>query len=377
MDSGIRIALEDVSYSYGKGALEKQILFDIKTRIEGGEIVILTGPSGSGKTTLLTLIGALRSTQNGSVKVLGQELLNAGEKALIKVRRQIGYIFQSHNLLDSLTIHQNVQMALQLGGVKSRDGKNRIDTVLQKVGLSEYGHKYPAELSGGQKQRAGIARALVNRPQIVLADEPTASLDKQSGRDVVRLIQDLAREDGSAVILVTHDVRILDVADRILHLEDGRMKSLSEAVSEGTSRMLNLLEKHDPHSANYLATFSFALARIAYADGKISDSERDEMRRILHEVAKLEPAEVEFILELSMMQKRAKAGIDNRIKNPAFDKDRAEHFLSSLYAIAQADGNASSEELVEIESIAAEFGLAPNENRSPVEAPAIHQRRDD
>ena len=351
------IVLEDVSYAYGKGALEKQILFDIGTRIEGGEIVILTGPSGSGKTTLLTLIGALRSAQKGSVKVLGQELLKASEKALIKVRRQIGYIFQSHNLLDSLTIHQNVQMALQLGGVRGAEARQRITEVLQRVGLAEHEHKFPGELSGGQKQRAGIARALVNRPQIVLADEPTASLDKQSGRDVVDLIQDLAREDGSAVILVTHDNRILDVADRILHLEDGRMKSLTEVVSEGTSRMLNLLEKHDPHSANYLATFSFALARVAYADSKVSDSERDEMRRILHEVAKLEPAEVEFIMELSMMQKRAKAGMDNRMVNPALDKDRAEHFLNSLYAIAQADGITSSEELVEIETIAAEFGL--------------------
>jgi putative ABC transport system ATP-binding protein len=329
------IVLEDVSYAYGKGALEKQILFDIGTRIEGGEIVILTGPSGSGKTTLLTLIGALRSAQKGSVKVLGQELLKASERALIKVRTQIGYIFQSHNLLDSLTIHQNVQ----------------------RVGLAEHEHKFPGELSGGQKQRAGIARALVNRPQIVLADEPTASLDKQSGRDVVDLIQDLAREDGSAVILVTHDNRILDVADRILHLEDGRMKSLTEVVSEGTSRMLNLLEKHDPHSANYLATFSFALARVAYADSKVTDSERDEMRRILHEVAKLEPAEVDFIMELSMMQKRARAGMDNRMVNPALDKDRAQHFLNSLYAIAQADGITSSEEIVEIETIAAEFGL--------------------
>jgi len=362
MDGGERIALEDVSYSFGKGALEKQILFDISTRIDGGEIVILTGPSGSGKTTLLTLIGALRSAQKGGVKVLGQELLNAKEKTLIKVRRQIGYIFQSHNLLDSLTIHQNVQMALQLGGVKSRDGKDRIATVLRRVGLGEYEHKYPGELSGGQKQRAGIARALVNRPQIVLADEPTASLDKRSGRDVVELIQDLAREDGSAVILVTHDNRILDVADRILHLEDGHMKSLSEVVSEGASRMLNLLEKHDPNSANYLATFSFALARIAYADGEVSDSERDEMRRILHEVAKLETAEVEFIMEMSMMQKRAMSGMDNRIMNPAFDNDRAEHFLNSMYAIAQADGISTSEELIEIEAIAAEFGMTPNGN---------------
>jgi putative ABC transport system ATP-binding protein len=361
MDSTSPIVLEDVSYKFGRGALEKQILFDIGTRIEAGEIVILTGPSGSGKTTLLTLIGALRSAQKGSVNVLGRELNNAKERALIDVRRQIGYIFQTHNLLDSLTIHQNVQMALQLGGVKKRDVKDRISTVLQRVGLAEHEFKFPRELSGGQKQRAGIARALVNRPRIVLADEPTASLDKQSGRDVVELIQDLAREDGAAVILVTHDNRILDVADRILHLEDGHIKSLSVAVSEGTSRMLNLLEKHDPNSANYLATFSFALARIAYADGEVTDSEQQEMRRILHEVAKLEDAEVEFIMELSMMEKRAKSGLDNRTSNPAFDRDRGKHLLESLHAIAQADGNVSTEETLEIEAIAAEFGLSQKE----------------
>ena len=126
MSTDVRIALEDVSYSYGKGALQKQILFDIATNIDAGQIVILTGPSGSGKTTLLTLIGALRSAQKGSVKVLGRELLNASEKALIEARRQIGYIFQSHNLLDSLTISQNVQMALQLGGVDGREASERI-----------------------------------------------------------------------------------------------------------------------------------------------------------------------------------------------------------------------------------------------------------
>jgi putative ABC transport system ATP-binding protein len=146
MDTDARISLEDVSYSFGKGALEKQILFDIGTRIDGGEIVILTGPSGSGKTTLLTLIGALRSAQRGSVRVLDQELLNARNRTLIKVRRQIGYIFQSHNLLDSLTINQNVQMALQLGGKKSRDDENRITTVLQRVGLAEHADKLPREL---------------------------------------------------------------------------------------------------------------------------------------------------------------------------------------------------------------------------------------
>ena len=357
MDANVRIALEDVSYSYGKGALRKQVLFDIATRIEAGEIVILTGPSGSGKTTLLTLIGALRSAQEGSVSVLGQQLLKAKTRALIKVRRQIGYIFQSHNLLKSLTVGQNVRMALQLGGARRGEGKRRVAAVLDRVGLAGHEDKFPDELSGGQKQRAGIARALVNRPQIVLADEPTASLDKKSGRDVVELIEELAREDGSAVILVTHDNRILDVADRILHLEDGHMKSLSEVVSEGTSRMLNLLEKHDPHAANYLATFSFALARIAYADGVVKNEEREEMRRILQEVARLNESEVDFIMEMSMMQGRARSRVDDRIVNPALDEERSAHFLESLEAIAQADGITTTEELIEIDAIAAEFGL--------------------
>jgi len=356
MTTGTPIELEGVSYSFGRGALKKQVLFDIAAQIQAGEIVILTGPSGSGKTTLLTLIGALRSAQEGRVSVLGHSLLNAKEKTLIRVRRQIGYIFQAHNLLKSLTIGQNVQMALQLNR-KGKQEKSRIGEVLQRVGLAELEHKMPAELSGGQKQRAGIARALVNRPRVVLADEPTASLDKKSGRDVVELIQDLAREDGSAVIIVTHDNRILDVADRILHIEDGHIKSLSEVVSEGTSRMLNLLEKHDPNSANYLATFAFALARIAYADGVISEEERNEMRRILHQVANLEDAEVNFIMELSMMQRRAQSRVDNTIENPAFDEDRTRHLLDSLYAMAQADGVSTSVELLEIESIAAEFGL--------------------
>lgn len=356
MATELPINLQDVCYSYGRGAQRKQILFDISASIAPGEIVILTGPSGSGKTTLLTLIGALRSAQEGSVQVLGQELRGAGGKQLVQVRRQIGYIFQSHNLLDSLTIHQNVRMALQLTGMKRRQGKERIDAVLERVGLAEHAQKYPRALSGGQRQRAGIARALVNRPRVVLADEPTASLDKQSGRDVVELIQELAREEGTAVVLVTHDNRILDVADRILHLEDGRMKSLTEAVSEGTSRMLNLLEKHDPNSASFLATFAFALARVAYADNEVTEDERLAMRDILRDVAQLKESEVDFIMELSLMQKRAQVEMNNQGEAPGMEENRRSLLIDSLYAVAEADGHVSEEELEEIRSIAAEFG---------------------
>ena len=357
MSADTPIFLENVSYSYGKGALKKQILFDISTSVEPGEIIILTGPSGSGKTTLLTLMGALRSAQEGSVRVLGQELRSASRRKQMKVRRQIGYIFQSHNLLKSLTISQNVKMALNLTREKGRSNKERIKTVLERVGLGEHLHKYPDQLSGGQMQRAGIARALVNRPRVVLADEPTASLDKQSGRDVVELIQELAREEGTSVVLVTHDNRILDVADRILHLEDGHVKSLTEAVSEGTSRMLNLLEKHDPNSASYLATFAFALARVAYADNEVTEDERAEMHRILKEFANLKDSEVEFIMEMSMMQKRAQVELSSDSPQQGFDGERKQLLVSALYAIAEADGRVSEEELQEIHAITTEFGL--------------------
>ena len=350
------ISLSDVSYFFGKGALKKQILFDVGTDVSAGEIIILTGPSGSGKTTLLTLVGALRSAQEGSVKVLGQELNNAKERALIKIRRQIGYIFQSHNLLDSLTISQNVQMAMRFNKAKGGNNSKQIQDVLERVGLGEHINKYPSALSGGQKQRAGIARALVNKPSIVLADEPTASLDKQSGRDVVDLIQELAREDGTAVVLVTHDNRILDVADRILHLEDGHMKSLTEAVSEDTSRMLNLLSKHDPSSASYLASFAFALARVAFADNEVTEDERIAMQRILRDVAHLEPAEVNFIMELSMMQRLAQSQMADRAGD-GLGVDRTKHFVESLYEIARADGTVSPEEISEIRAITAEFGI--------------------
>jgi putative ABC transport system ATP-binding protein len=289
--------------------------------------------------------------------VLGQELNNAREKTLIRTRRAIGYVFQNHNLLDSLTIQQNVQMSLQLAGVRPREGRERIAAVLERVGLAEYAHKRPSELSGGQKQRAGIARALVNHPSIVLADEPTASLDKKAGRDVVELIQELARADDAAVILVTHDNRVLDVADRILNLEDGHMKSLSSAVSEGTSRMLNLLEKHDPHAATYLAAFTFALARVAHADRKVTEDERARMQQILHDIARLDSSEVDFIMELAMMQRSSLSVVDSRLKHPPLGRERGRMLIRSLFKMAEADGQVSPEEVVEIQAIAAEFGL--------------------
>jgi putative ABC transport system ATP-binding protein len=218
------IAINQVNHYFGKGNLRKQILFEVTADVQPGEVVIMTGPSGSGKTTLLTLIGALRSTQEGSMKVLGAELRDAPTKSLVELRRNIGYIFQGHNLLESLTARQNVMMSLELHQhLSSKEQESMADAMLDAVGLGDRVTYYPEELSGGQKQRVAIARALVSNPKLILADEPTAALDKKSGRDVVEIMQRLAKEKGSAVMLVTHDNRILDVADRLIHMEDGRL----------------------------------------------------------------------------------------------------------------------------------------------------------
>ncbi len=221
------IAIDRVNHYYGTGRLRKQILFEVSATIQPGEVVIMTGPSGSGKTTLLTLIGALRSTQEGSMRVLGEELRHAPKRLLVSVRRNIGYIFQAHNLLNSLTARQNVQMSLELHAhFSDRDRREKAEEMLAAVGLGEFINYYPNELSGGQKQRVAIARALVSQPKIILADEPTAALDKKSGRDVVEIMRNLATRQGSAVLLVTHDNRILDVADRLITMEDGRLAAM-------------------------------------------------------------------------------------------------------------------------------------------------------
>lgn len=218
------IAIHQLNHYFGGGNLRKQVLFDINLEIFAGEIVIMTGPSGSGKTTLLTLIGGLRSAQSGSLKVIDQELCQAKENQLVKARRHNGYIFQAHNLHSSLTALENVQMGLEVHGVFSKVERHRRATeMLTQVGLRDRIHYYPADLSGGQKQRVAIARALVSHPKIVLADEPTAALDKKSGRDVVDIMHHLAKAQGCTILLVTHDNRIFDLADRIIYLEDGRL----------------------------------------------------------------------------------------------------------------------------------------------------------
>ncbi|MGK7906944.1 MAG: DevA family ABC transporter ATP-binding protein [Synechococcus sp.] len=218
------IQIQHLNHYFGQGDLREQVLHDINLSIASGEIVILMGPSGSGKTTLLTLIGGLRSVQSGSLQVLGQELAGAPPEELVLARRHNGYIFQAHNLHRSLTALENVCMGLEVHGNCDREHMNaRAADILKQVGLGDRLHYYPDKLSVGQKQRVAIARALVSHPAIVLADEPTSALDSQSGRDVVTLMQTLAKEQGCTILLVTHDGRILDVADRIVTMEDGAL----------------------------------------------------------------------------------------------------------------------------------------------------------
>jgi putative ABC transport system ATP-binding protein len=220
------VKIAHLHHFFGQGALRKQILFDVHLEIYPGEIVLMTGPSGSGKTTLLTLIGGLRSVQEGSLQVMGQELLGASTSEMVQVRRQMGYIFQAHNLLRSLTVRQNVQMMMELHDeIPPEKDRIQIETILETVGLGERLDYYPQGLSGGQKQRVAIARALVTRPSLVLADEPTAALDSKSGRAVVELMQQLAKEQACTILMVTHDNRVLDIADRIVHMEDGCLAS--------------------------------------------------------------------------------------------------------------------------------------------------------
>jgi putative ABC transport system ATP-binding protein len=235
------VLIRKLNHWFGSGDLRKQCLFDNDLTLNPGELVVMTGPSGSGKTTILTLVGCLRTVQEGSVRVLGQELRGLGKLALTDMRRNIGFIFQAHNLFDSLTALENVRMSMELKGVPAREMVQRGTAILTRLGLGQRIHYKPQSLSGGQRQRVAIARALVNRPKLILADEPTAALDKASGREVVEMLKELAATEGSTVLLVTHDSRILDVADRIVNMIDGHIAS--EILVEETVTICEFLIK--------------------------------------------------------------------------------------------------------------------------------------
>lgn len=224
-NSRLAVSLRALNHYYGHGELRKQVLFDNQLDLLPGEIVVMTGPSGSGKTTLLTLIGALRTVQEGELRVLDRNLHRLSAAQLVRFRQRVGFIFQTHNLFDSLSARQNVRMALELGKSSPRANHERVDELLTALGLGHRLNYKPGQLSVGQRQRVAIARALANSPGLILADEPTAALDKQSGRDVMNLLQQTASEKQTTVLIVTHDNRVLDAADRIVNMVDGQIIS--------------------------------------------------------------------------------------------------------------------------------------------------------
>jgi putative ABC transport system ATP-binding protein len=226
------ISLQNVNHWFGSGDSRKHALKDITLDIYPGQIVICTGPSGSGKTTLLTMLGGLRSCQDGSLKILGQELNGASKEQLADLRLNVGFIFQAHNLMMFLNARRNVRLSLELHDRFYDQDMDQLSTaMLEKVGLGDRVEYMPANLSGGQRQRVAIARALVSQPKILLGDEPTAALDKESGRTVVELMQQLAREQNTTIIMVTHDNKILDVADRIIIVDDGRLATAEQEAA--------------------------------------------------------------------------------------------------------------------------------------------------
>lgn len=234
-----------VNYSYGTGDTRTQVLFDNSLEISRGEVVIMTGPSGSGKSTLLTLIGALRRMQEGQLDVLDRNLAASAEAGQVELRKSIGFIFQQHNLFSSLTAIENVRMATALKPGSVAEMNRRCVEILGRLGLGERIDRLPSELSGGQKQRVAIARALVNRPALVLADEPTASLDAESGMAVLDLLREMASgPDRTTVLLVTHDQRVIDVADRIVNMVGGRI--VTNSLTRVAIRICRALAASEP-----------------------------------------------------------------------------------------------------------------------------------
>ena len=334
MDAEPAVVIEHLNHYFGEGTLRRQILYDISTEIQRGEVVILTGPSGSGKTTLLSLIGGLRSVQEGRLRVLGQELNGATERELVSVRQNMGYVFQAHNLLVGLPARSNVELALELHPeISTSDRRTRSLAMLQAVGLGERAEKLPHQLSGGEKQRVAVARALVSQPKLILADEPTASLDKQAGRAVVELLHDLAKQQGCTVLLVTHDTRILDIADRIIHLDDGRLHSLTDAVLSTTQKMFGLLTQSN--RSGELSRRLTALPEEQFIS--LLDDVTGEFQRFLHMIDLSNTAAFESMIEQVIDTFTVKVGQllrADRVTLFLVDTERGELWSK----VAQSDG---------------------------------------
>jgi putative ABC transport system ATP-binding protein len=227
------ISVRNVTKEFVEGPNRVQVLHGVDFDVEQGEVVLLMGPSGSGKTTLLSIMGCILRATSGSVQVAGSEVATLSERELPAIRLQnIGFIFQGFNLFPTLTVGENVELALDLKGVRGSKAKEEAGWLLDQVGLAAKRDSFPSDLSGGQKQRVAIARALSGSPSVILADEPTAALDSQSGRNVMEMMHALAHKHGRGVVVVTHDSRVLEFGDRIVHMEDGR---IAEAMTEAAA----------------------------------------------------------------------------------------------------------------------------------------------
>jgi putative ABC transport system ATP-binding protein len=230
------IVAQGVEIAFQSGHQSIQVLKNINLEIQRGDIEILMGPSGSGKTTLLSILAGLLTPDQGKVYLLGEEITKMSRNQLAQFRREnIGFIFQNFNLFPALTAAENVEVVLNLKGFRGEKAKQQSQILLEQVGLFLQAHQKPSDLSGGQKQRVAIARALAGHPRIIMADEPTAALDSQSGHKVIELLRRLAKEEGCTVLMVTHDPRILDVADRVTYLEDGILKETENQDIHKTS----------------------------------------------------------------------------------------------------------------------------------------------
>ena len=225
MDETLQITR--VTKRYGSGSTEVTAVRDVSLGVRPGEIVLIMGPSGSGKTTLLSMLGALLKPTEGTIQLNGIELSALAENRLPDIRlRQFGFVFQDFNLLSALSAVENVAIVAELAGVRAGEAGRKASALLNELGLGERLHFLPEKLSGGEKQRVAIARALINDPSLILADEPTANLDSKIGHEIMRLLRRIAKEDGRSVVIVSHDQRIKDIADRILWLEDGEFKEM-------------------------------------------------------------------------------------------------------------------------------------------------------
>ena len=219
------ILAKGVGMAFKSGKQSVQVLRAIDWEVPAGEIQLLMGPSGSGKTTLLSILAGLLTPTAGSVYLLGEETTAMSRDKLVQFRlHNIGFIFQGFNLFPALTAAENIELVLSIKGVQRRTAQQQARTLLWQVGLQKQANQKPGDLSGGQKQRVAIARALAGNPRLIMADEPTAALDSQSGHNVINLLRQLAKEQGATVLMVTHDPRIIDVADRVAYIEDGLLK---------------------------------------------------------------------------------------------------------------------------------------------------------